>query len=102
MIQELIVQGSISETTIGILSGCILGEAQQVSYAREVRNHMEQTVKLLTRTNDSVQTIDEQDVTVRANLTVLSFSQFEYIQIHAQCKKIFVGLCVQINGSYKY
>ena len=65
LILDLIDQGTISESIVGILSGSILGEAQQVPLTGLVVTHLEETIELFSSSLDeTVQTIDESDSSV--------------------------------------
>ena len=81
LIEHLIQQDSISATTIDILSASIHGEAQQVLYAPETIDHMEQVVNLLNSRDDAIEYIDEQDANVRT-ATTMSLSQIKFV-VHA-------------------
>ena len=55
----------MSETIIDILSGSILGEAQQISLTGLAVTHMEETLDLLSRRqNETIENLDEEDSSV--------------------------------------
>ena len=55
----------MSETIIDILSGSILGEAQQISLTGLAVTHMEETLDLLSRRqNETIESLDEEDSAV--------------------------------------
>lgn len=65
LILDLIDQGIISENTVGILSGSILGEAQQVQLTGLVVTHLQETIELFSSNLDeTVENIDESDSSV--------------------------------------
>ena len=65
LIYDLLAQDTVSESIIGILSGSILGEAQQIQLTGLALDHLEEVIELFSRRlNATLDTIDEADSSV--------------------------------------
>ena len=65
LIEDILAEDTVTETNIDILSGSILGEAQQAPLTGLAVTHMEDTLDLLSRRlNETTESMDEEDSTV--------------------------------------